>query len=54
MYEYSETLDLNLLYTNNIHAIANTYGIEAASRAIIKVRFLVSQLSLEYYLNECS
>lgn len=31
---FNHILDLNAIYTNDIHAIANTYGIEAASRAI--------------------
>ncbi|XP_043571909.1 DNA-directed RNA polymerase I subunit RPA1 [Chiloscyllium plagiosum] len=31
-----ETLDLNRLYSNDIHAFANTYGIEAALRVIEK------------------
>lgn len=31
---YNHILDLNAIYTNDIHAIANTYGIEAASQAI--------------------
>ena len=29
-------LDLEKVYTNDIHAMANTYGIEAACKAIIK------------------
>lgn len=37
MYNYDKVLDLNKLYTNDIHALANTYGIEAASKALIKV-----------------
>lgn len=32
--EFNNILDLNAIYTNDIHAIANTYGIEAASQAI--------------------
>lgn len=32
-----EVLDLNRLYTNQIHAMAQTYGIEAAARVIVKV-----------------
>ncbi|XP_032517861.2 DNA-directed RNA polymerase I subunit RPA1 [Danaus plexippus] len=36
MSKYSHLLDLNKLYTNDIHAIANTYGIEAANKVIIK------------------
>jgi len=37
MYKYAETLDLNRLYTNSIHTVAEHYGIEAAYQAIIKV-----------------
>ena len=40
MYNYQDVLDLNKLYSNDIHAIAKTYGIEAAARVIIKVRHL--------------
>lgn len=36
---YADILDLNRLYSNDIHAIANMYGIEAANKVIIKVRF---------------
>lgn len=36
MFEYDKILDLNKLYTNDIHAVARTYGIEAAARVIIK------------------
>jgi len=32
-------LDLPRLYTNDIHAMARVYGIEAAYQAIIKVRW---------------
>lgn len=31
---FNDILDLNSIYSNDIHAIANTYGIEAASQAI--------------------
>lgn len=31
---FQHILDLNSIYSNDIHAIANTYGIEAASQAI--------------------
>lgn len=31
---FKHILDLNSIYSNDIHAIANTYGIEAASQAI--------------------
>ena len=37
MWNYPDVLDLNRIYTNDIHGIANTYGIEAASRVIAKV-----------------
>lgn len=36
MFEYDKILDLNKLYTNDIHAVARTYGIEAAARVVIK------------------
>ncbi|XP_072173334.1 DNA-directed RNA polymerase I subunit RPA1-like [Diadema setosum] len=36
LYKYDKLLNLNRAYTNDIHAMANTYGIEAACRAIIK------------------
>lgn len=32
--KFNDILDLNAIYSNDIHAIANTYGIEAASQAI--------------------
>lgn len=32
----AQVLDLRRLYTNDIHAMANTYGIEAALRVIEK------------------
>ncbi len=37
LWSYPEVLDLSRAYTNNIHAMANTYGIEAACKSIIKV-----------------
>lgn len=36
MFKYNHLLDLNKLYSNDIHAIARTYGIEAANKVIIK------------------
>lgn len=36
MFKYNHLLDLNKLYSNDVHAIANTYGIEAANKVIIK------------------
>ena len=37
LWRHGEILDLNRAYTNNIHAMASTYGIEAAYKAIVKV-----------------
>ncbi|NXS53970.1 RPA1 polymerase, partial [Brachypteracias leptosomus] len=34
--KYSDILNLNRLYSNDIHAMANNYGIESALRVIIK------------------
>ncbi|XP_030306303.1 DNA-directed RNA polymerase I subunit RPA1 isoform X2 [Calypte anna] len=36
LFRYSDILDLNRLYSNDIHAMANNYGIESALRVIIK------------------
>ncbi|XP_026481582.1 DNA-directed RNA polymerase I subunit RPA1-like [Ctenocephalides felis] len=36
MFKYNDLLDLNKLYSNDVHCIAQTYGIEAASRVIVK------------------
>ncbi|NXV42513.1 RPA1 polymerase, partial [Uria aalge] len=36
LFRYSDILDLNRLYSNDIHAMAKTYGIESALRVIIK------------------
>lgn len=33
---FEQVLDLRRLYSNDIHAVANTYGIEAALRVIEK------------------
>lgn len=38
MFKHNELLDLNRLYTNHVHAMAQTYGIEAAARVIVKVK----------------
>jgi len=37
MFKYDKLLDLNRLYSNDIHRIADIYGIEAARRVIVKV-----------------
>ncbi|XP_077865105.1 DNA-directed RNA polymerase I subunit RPA1-like [Saccoglossus kowalevskii] len=36
MFTYDKILDLNKLYSNDIHAMAATYGIEAARKVLIK------------------
>uniref|UniRef100_A0A8C0KTH8 DNA-directed RNA polymerase subunit n=1 Tax=Canis lupus dingo TaxID=286419 RepID=A0A8C0KTH8_CANLU len=36
LFKYAEVLDLSRLYSNDIHAMASTYGIEAALRVIEK------------------
>ena len=36
--KHNKVIDIHRLYSNDIHAMANTYGIEAACRVIIKVR----------------
>ena len=36
LWQHPDVLDLEKVYTNDIHAMANTYGIEAACKAIIK------------------
>ncbi|XP_077434020.1 DNA-directed RNA polymerase I subunit RPA1 isoform X1 [Vanacampus margaritifer] len=36
MFEHSDILDVNRLYSNEVHAMANTYGIEVALKVIEK------------------
>lgn len=36
MFKYNKVLDINRLYTNHVHAMAKTYGIEAAARVIVE------------------
>lgn len=36
MYKHDKILNLNKLYTNDVHSVAKTYGIEAAARVIVK------------------
>jgi DNA-directed RNA polymerase I subunit RPA1 len=36
MFKYNQILDIHRLYSNDIHGIAKTYGIEAAARVIVK------------------
>ena len=41
LWHHEMVLDLDRVYTNNIHAMAAVYGIEAACKAIIKVRAII-------------
>lgn len=36
MFKYNKILNINRLYSNDIHRIAHTYGIEAAARVIVQ------------------
>ncbi|KAL3868878.1 hypothetical protein ACJMK2_041634 [Sinanodonta woodiana] len=36
LYKYTEALDLSRLFCNDVHAVASTYGIEAANKVIIQ------------------
>ncbi|NXU55669.1 RPA1 polymerase, partial [Turnix velox] len=36
LFRYSDILDMNRLYCNDIHAMANNYGVESALRVLIK------------------
>ena len=40
IFKHVDILDINKAYSNNIHAISEIYGIEAAARAIKKVNSL--------------
>lgn len=37
MFGFTDTLDMSRLYCNDIHAVVKHYGVEAASRVIVKV-----------------
>ena len=41
MFKYDHLLDLRRIYSNDIHSIAQTYGIEVAGRVIVKVRIRI-------------
>jgi DNA-directed RNA polymerase I subunit RPA1 len=43
IYKYASILDLSRVYTNNIHYMAEHYGIEAAYQAIIKVSKIITK-----------
>lgn len=45
MFKFSKILDLNRLYCNDVHQIAEHYGVEAASQVIVKVRTDASRRS---------
>lgn len=51
MFKHMEVLDLNRLYTNQIHAMAQTYGIEAAARVVVKVCHISNFLSKSRLMN---
>lgn len=40
MFKYNELLDLNRLYSNDIHKVAENYGTEAGARVIVKVHII--------------
>lgn len=37
LFRFSDILDVTKIYANDIHVIAQTYGIEAANKALVKV-----------------
>lgn len=41
MFKYGDIIDMRRIYSNDIHAIANTFGIEAARTAIARVRYFL-------------
>ena len=48
-WRHADILDLTKVYTNDIHAMARVYGIEAAAKVIKQVRyFTFSYLSSEF------
>jgi DNA-directed RNA polymerase I subunit RPA1 len=52
IWKHDDVLDLRRAYTNNIHSIANTFGIEAAVKSIIKEIssvFNVYGISVDYH-----
>lgn len=57
MFKYDKILDLNKLYSNDIHKIAQTYGIEAANKVIVKVSTKYYKSYTEFkkvlYINFC-
>lgn len=51
MFNYADVLDLNRLYCNDIHAVVAHYGVEAASRIIVKVRRSKEDVIFPIFLN---
>ena len=47
MWNYPEVLEVEKLYTNDTHQVANTYGIEAAGRVIAAVSSQVTVHGIE-------
>lgn len=41
MWSHPEVLEIEKLYTNDTHQVANTYGIEAAGRVIAAVSSVI-------------
>lgn len=41
MWSHPEVLEIEKLYTNDTHKVANTYGIEAAGRVIAAVSSVI-------------
>lgn len=55
MFEFEHLLDINRLYTNNIHQVAQMYGIEAAQRSVIKeLRAVQSAYDIKVWRKEIS
>lgn len=59
LFKHNRLLDLNKLYSNDVHAVAQTYGIEAANKVIVreiqdvfKVNTLIFFLSRKYCATE--
>lgn len=45
MFKYDDIIDMQRIYSNDIYAISQVFGIEAATRAIVKVLFSTNQTS---------
>ena len=49
LYKHPDTLDVNCLYTNDVHVMANQYGIETAYQVIISVH-VRKKMCIEYFI----